>query len=259
MSIASKPGVSSAQRPLLHFARFEFKYILSAQKRREVERDMRFFLEYDPFVATRPDHKYFVRSLYYDDPVYTAFHNKIDGLYSRSKFRLRTYSEWPDEKVPMFLEIKGRHNNLVFKHRALVDSGQYDWSTIKKHRLSQLLLEQTESSSVRKQFEYELLRKQLSPVALIDYRRRPYISKYDPSFRVTFDEQLMATQTECLFPGSLQSAKNIMAGYTVLEVKFRHHLPSWFHRVIQTHELRRVSISKICAGMEKLGIAFDEN
>ena len=220
---------------------------------------MRFFLEYDPFVADRPNHKYFVRSLYYDDPIYSAFHNKIDGLHTRSKFRLRTYSDRKNENVPVFLEIKGRHNNLVFKHRASVNRDQHNLVDLKSHQLSQALLHHTEPSSVRDQFEYDLLRKQLSPIALIDYQRRPYVSKYDPSFRVTFDEQLMATQTDRLFPGRQRSAKNIMAGYTVLEVKFRHHLPSWFHRIIQTHELRRVSISKICSGMETLGMAFDEH
>jgi hypothetical protein len=51
----------------------------------------------------------------------------------------------------------------------------------------------------------------------------------------------------------------MIAGYTVLEVKFRHHMPSWFHQVIQAHELRRISISKIVTGMEALGMAFDEN
>lgn len=249
---------SSLPRSLLHFARYEFKYILSAQKRRDVEQDMRYFLQYDPFVADRPEHKYFVRSLYYDDASYSAFHNKIDGLHSRAKFRLRTYSDRQNAATPLFLELKGRHNNLVFKHRALVRAPDLDWGTLKQHSLSETLLRRTDASMVRDQFEYQLLRKRLVPVALIDYQRRPYISKYDPSFRVTFDESLMATHCACLFPDARYSAKNIMAGYTILEVKFRHHLPSWFHRVIQTHELNRVSVSKICSGMETLGLAYDE-
>jgi len=104
----------------LHFARFEFKYVLRAQKRREVESDLLYFLEYDPFVENRDNHRYFVRSLYFDDPNFTAFHDKIDGLHSRSKFRLRTYTFDSKETAPIFLEIKGRHNNLVFKHRTPV-------------------------------------------------------------------------------------------------------------------------------------------
>jgi len=102
---------------LLHFARFEFKYIMSKKQRDDVEAHLVNFLEYDPFVASTPGHKYTVRSLYYDDSSYSAFHDKIDGLHTRSKFRLRTYSKDLSEKAPFFLEIKGRNNNLVFKHR----------------------------------------------------------------------------------------------------------------------------------------------
>ena len=243
----------------LHFARFEFKYLLSSTQRKEVERDLLYFLDYDPFVADRSDHKYFVRSLYYDDPGYTAFHDKIDGLHSRSKFRIRTYAREPEEPSPLFLEIKGRHNNLVFKHRTPVRRSDSNWSALKGLKLSEMLLGEAEKSEVRDQFEYDLFRKRLQPVALIDYQRRPYISKFDPSFRITFDEQLLATKTTGLFPGGSASPRQVVSGYTIVEVKFRHHLPSWFHQVIQAHELRRVSISKIVTGMETLGMAVDEN
>jgi len=106
----------------LHFARFEFKYILPLELRDEVERELRFFLEFDPFVKAAPHHQYFVRSLYYDDPDFTCFHDKHDGLHTRWKFRVRTYTDNPGDGTPYFLEIKGRYNNLVFKHRAPVEA-----------------------------------------------------------------------------------------------------------------------------------------
>ena len=87
-SVVENTKYSEATASPLHFARFEFKYILSAAKRQAVETDLLYFLEYDPFVANRPDHKYFVRSLYFDDPAYSSFHDKIDGLMSRYKFRV---------------------------------------------------------------------------------------------------------------------------------------------------------------------------
>jgi SPX domain protein involved in polyphosphate accumulation len=125
--------------------------------------------------------------------------------------------------------------------------------------LTSTIIEKADASSITEQFKYELLRKKLRPVALIDYERRPYVSKFDPSFRLTFDEKLMATKTDQIYPLNASRPKEILPGYTVLEVKFRHLMPSWFHRIIQAHELRRVSISKICSGMETLGLAFDEN
>lgn len=247
---------SKASSPL-HFARYEFKYILSAEKREAVENDLFFFLDYDPFVESQPGHRYFVRSLYFDSPTFTAFHDKIDGVKSRYKFRARTYSDSPAEDVPLFLEIKGRHNNLVYKHRTPV--GQtIDWRTISHAQVGYELQKHASPSTVADQFRYDLLRKSLRPVALIDYQRRPYISKYDPNFRITFDEQLRATHTSQLFSNWSPAPRRILAGYTVVEVKFRHHLPAWFHQVIQAHELRRVSISKIVAGMERLNLAHDE-
>jgi len=244
----------------LDFTRFEFKYILSAAKRQAVETDLLYFLEYDPFVENRPDHKYFVRSLYFDDPTYSAFHDKIDGLKSRYKFRVRTYSSSPEMKTPVFLEIKGRHNNLVFKHRTpILREGPHE-NRLNGSWLPTEILSDAQDGSVRDQFEFDIYRKHLKPVALIDYHRRPYISKYDPGFRITFDEKLQATRTTRLFPlHNTCAPKWVIPGYTVVEVKFRHHLPSWFHQVIQAHELQRISISKIVSGMERLGLAHDEH
>jgi SPX domain protein involved in polyphosphate accumulation len=245
----------------LHFARFEFKYLLSASLREEIEKELKFFLQYDPFVADKVEHVYPVRSLYYDDPVFSAFYDKVDGLHSRSKYRIRTYSFEANKQAPVFLEIKGRHNNLVYKHRVPITSEKnLQWSHLSGDKLTSAVLKQADSSAVRDQFEFDLIRKRLQPVALIDYQRRPYISKFDSSFRITFDANLKVTRTENLFPQQNKIAtKQILSGYTVLEVKFQHHMPSWFHRLIQAYELKRISISKICSGMEVLGLAIDTN
>ena len=252
--ISDRPVKSASP---LHFARFEFKYILPLNKRHAVEKDLRYFLDYDPFVAQRPEHKYIVRSLYYDSPTFSAFHDKIDGLMSRYKFRVRTYSQALTENVPIFLELKGRHNNLVYKHRTPVELAGSAKSR-KGRSLTEKLLSCAKKSHVLDQFQYDYYRKSLRPVALIDYQRRPYISKYDPGFRITFDEQLRATETTTLFPPGGGAARRVLAGHTIVEVKFEHHLPAWFHQVIQAYELRRVSISKIVSGMERLDMAYDE-
>lgn len=244
---------------LLHFARFEFKYILPKQQRDDVEAHLVNFLEYDPFVETTPGHKYTVRSLYYDDPYYRAFHDKIDGLHTRSKFRLRTYSKDISENAPFFLEIKGRNNNLVFKHRTPVSVGDGNWPYLTGGAFTSALTNHAVPSEVLDQFQFNVLKHRLKPVALIDYQRRPYISKYDSTFRITFDEQITAFNTDNIFPESRDQCRDVLSGYTVMEVKFHHHMPSWFHRVVQAHQLKRVSISKICSGMEVLDLAYDEN
>lgn len=247
------------EKSLLHFARFEFKYILPKKLRDEVESHLVNFLQLDPFVASKVNHKYTVRSLYYDDPHYSAFHDKIDGLHTRSKFRIRTYSDEIVDQAPFFLELKGRNNNLVFKHRTPVTFEGRDWPFLRGDAFTSAILRNGIPSRVLDQFEFKVLKNGIKPVALIDYQRRPYISKYDPTFRITFDEKITAFNSDNIFPESRDQCRDVLSGFTVLEVKFHHHMPSWFHRVIQTYQLKRVSISKICAGMEVLGLAHDEN
>jgi len=234
----------------LHFHRFEFKYILGEELRREVEGELRFFMDFDPFVARNPRFRYFVRSLYYDDAFFSHYYDKIDGQLHRSKFRLRTYNDDPAKACAAFLEIKGRHNNMVFKHRTPIDEGIECFFQAGERDVTRRILERAAGGEILDRFRFDVLRKGIQPVMLIDYYRRPYVSKYDPEFRVTFDEKLRATKTDTLHPGKGARERSVMRGYTIMEVKFRFHVPSWFHRIIQSCELDRVSVSKICKGIE---------
>lgn len=237
---------------VLDFSRFEFKYVLRKSQREVVEAELGFFMQLDPFVHQEDHNRYFVRSLYFDDPQHSAFHDKMDGLKHRSKFRIRTYGTHPGE-APVFLEEKGRHDNRVFKHRVqLVDTGTEVSAT---QLIGKIISAETSDRDLSDKFTYDYFRKQIKPVALIDYYRRPYISKYDHEFRVTFDEELRATETDKLFPD--RSARRLLPGYTVMEVKFGRTVPAWFHRIIQSNQLRRGPLSKICEGMQTLNIASE--
>ncbi|MEZ6005441.1 MAG: polyphosphate polymerase domain-containing protein [Planctomycetota bacterium] len=246
-----------AAKTKLHFSRFEFKYLLPAKLRAEVESELSHFVEFDPFVEGRPDHRYLVRSLYWDDRRLSAFRDKIDGVMVRSKFRIRTYTTDPDEPVPRFLEIKGRNNNLVVKHRTPVDIGT-ESSQVAGDSLAELVMANAVEGPIQQEFSFQRYRRRIQPYCLIDYQRRPFVSRFDPEFRLTFDEELTATRTDRLFPKRTDRTVRVAPGYTVMEVKFRHHLPSWFHRIIQGYELRRLSFSKICEGTVALGLADED-
>ena len=119
-----------------------------------------------------------------------------------------------------------------------------------RRKLTQAVLARTQEGAVLDRFRFDLERRRLRPVMLIDYERRPYVSRFDPEFRLTFDDTLRATRTPSLHPAPGENARDVLSGYTIMEVKFRHHVPSWFHRILQSYDLRRQSISKVCKGME---------
>ncbi|HZN38401.1 MAG TPA: polyphosphate polymerase domain-containing protein [Planctomycetota bacterium] len=247
--------MATEARTPLHFSRFEFKYVLNRRRREEVEAALQHFVELDPYVANRPQHNYFVRSLYFDNEAHSAFHDKMDGLLTRSKFRIRTYGHGLDDPAPWFLEIKGRHNNLVFKHRTPL-AGQFDKRT-SGYELSQVVLRHATPGTVLEKFEFELYRRQIRPMVLVHYLRRPYLSKFDPAFRLTFDSQLSAVASDAMFSDTAAMPFPMLRGYTVMEVKFRRHVPAWFHRILQAFDLRRESVSKICAGMQALDLCTE--
>ena len=87
-------------------------------------------------------------------------------------------------------------------------------------------------------------------------RLRVRVAPFDPDFRLTFDHDIQACASAEMFPRGA-NMRAVLPGRTVMEVKFRHHVPSWFHSIIQAYELRRVSVSKICAGMSTLGLQLE--
>jgi len=232
-----------------HFLRYEFKYILDDDRRKKIEEELSHFMQLDPFVERFENRKYLVRSLYFDDPFYTFYYEKTDGLMHRQKFRIRTYSMEYDETIPIMLELKGRYNNFVYKHRT-----ELKHDNESRHDVFELLESLDQGKPISKQFTYDRFRKRIKPIMLIDYQRRAFQSKYDYEFRITFDGELYGTQTTNLFPDNKVHRRALIDGFTIMEVKFRKHVPPWFHRIMIKYQLNRVSISKYCTGMESTAL-----
>jgi len=226
-----------------NFLRYEFKYILNNSLKQSVEKELRHFMQLDRFVERFENKKYLVRSLYFDDPVYTFYYEKTDGLMHRQKFRIRTYSLQYDENIPILLELKGRYNNFVYKNRTQI---AHNKDLIHDAFLLTDNIIKKKHNNVFEQFSYDRFRKNIKPVMLIDYQRRAYQSKYDYEFRITFDGELYGTHTTDLFPKDEVKKRKLIDGYTIMEVKFRKHVPPWFHRIMIKYQLNRVSISKYC-------------
>ena len=49
------------------------------------------------------------------------FFEKVDGMKTRRKYRLRTYGKSLEENAPIFFEVKGRNLERTYKKRMNVD------------------------------------------------------------------------------------------------------------------------------------------
>jgi len=249
------PLITGRSEQTEDFARYEFKYLLNFEQRKNIEEEISHFMEFDGHVHKELENSYFVRSLYFDTEDAINYYEKIDGVGARRKFRIRTYSQEHEETVPIYLELKGRQIERTFKQRISIEREHLSLLTDPERHYE--FLDCFPENWLAERFVFESDRKRIKPMVLVDYIRRPYTSEFDLNFRITFDDRLNAVAVDQLFVGQEQSWKHHLPGYTILEVKFHRRIPAWFHRILQAYNLRRLSISKFCKGMESCNLAID--
>ena len=249
-------GQTSPEINIEKFARYEFKYLLRSELFHKLVEEIAHFMEYDGYVHPELNDSYFVRSLYFDDDLATNYYEKIDGIKVRRKFRIRTYEVTAEQEAPIYLEEKGRTIERTYKRRTQIMTDHLPLF-YNPQLNSEQILKLYSGADLVESMVFNTLRKNLKPRVLVDYLRKPFTSEYDAHFRVTFDTALKASSVASLFPDSAANWIRAEAGYTILEVKFNRRIPAWFHKILQAYNMRRLSISKFCKGMEVCNLAQD--
>ena len=212
--------------------RHEWKHELNYLDLLSIRARLRAVMEPDPHTI---DGKYYIRSLYFDNPNDKALREKLDGVNLREKFRIRYYN---GDTSLIHLEKKSKVNGLGTKFsarlsaeeaQAVVD-GDIDWMLASEHPLVQEL--------------YCKMRYQgMGPKTIVDYTREPFI--YAPgNVRVTFDYDIRTgmKSTDFLNPACV----TIPAGDApiLLEVKWDAFLPSIIRDVVQMPGRHAAAFSK---------------
>jgi hypothetical protein len=236
--------------PKLHFHRYEFKYFVSGDKLAAVLRELELRLQRD--MHSDLAGSYFVRSHYFDTDDFAVYHEKVAGLRERYKFRLRNYSSGPNFSDPLFLELKGKVDNLVHKHRMVLDPQKTEIAlSTDTTALAELILESGKMNGTGSRFVFDVFRKRISPSVIVDYQRTAFENSADPDFRATLDREILSIRAG--HDGHPRGpALPITGDLQILEIKFRYRLPRWFHRLIQELQLERVSISKFAVATEQV-------
>ena len=197
--------------------RHEYKYLISRQSAELLKRRLPHFMQRDSHAGSSGT--YTIRSLYFDDPDFTAFREKVDGVDNRTKYRIRCY----DYSAKLFrLEKKEKKGHLTRK------TGQ----TI--HPYDVLSLQKTPTQRCPKTPEglTEELRllcaaRGTRPMVLVDYDRTPFVC-VSGNTRITLDENLR-TDPYCrdIF-GPINAMIPVMEpDQVILEVKFDDFLPGY--------------------------------
>lgn len=215
--------------------RHEVKHIISPGDAAAIRANLTAVAELDPHA--RDKGCYCIRSLYFDDPLDTALHEKLDGVNERKKFRIRYYN---DDLGYIMLECKIKRDGVGCKpqERLTKDEteriirGDINWMAASGKPLLVLLYA-------------EMKTRQLKPKTVVQYKRVPFI--YAPgNVRVTIDWDIRTGPPgEFLNPEglTLPVEDNVM----LLEVKWDEYLPSVIRRAAALRSKIPTAFSKYAA------------
>jgi hypothetical protein len=222
----------SEQRRVL---RHELKYMLSEQDylwlRDRVSAVMSLDAHADPIRRG-----YHVRSLYFDDAYDSALFEKVDGILSRRKFRIRIY-QFSDRCI--LLEKKAKAAYYTIKDSVSITREQCDRILAGEYDVLH-----GAPSPVLQEFYAMAATRQFTPKVIADYFREAYVCPAG-NVRVTFDLDIRSGQyARDLFSGRPSSLPVLPPGQHVMEVKFDGFLPRHIAALIQEKPGERIAVSK---------------
>jgi SPX domain protein involved in polyphosphate accumulation len=230
----------------LHFRRFEFKYLLSRNLVNLILPILLNHMHLDPYAKKKGS--YLVSSIYYDSPEFHTYHEKIDGVNPRKKYRLRFYQEKPDPKQNIFFEVKRRDDVVVTKDRVLIKTKDLSKDNLlnifKKHAINE---NQTYS-----EIYTDFLKHNLQEKVFLSYTRIPFFSNYDFDTRVTIDQDITAQKLNSANNLNQNAKSDVYPQLSILELKCNNLIPEWFNNIVHQYSLQRVSFSKYATSVNSL-------
>jgi len=190
---------------------------------------------------------YYIKSLYFDNVDDEAFHEKIDGVDKRMKYRLRIYN--CDDKFIKF-EIKNKLNNYMYKDTALVK--MKDAQAIQQGDYEVLL---DYDDPVLNKIYYNFKCDHYRPVVVNHFLRDAYC--YDlNNIRITFDKYLEKDIVGLdIFDRNLSMGRIFPDEVIIMEIKYHHFIPEWLKPILQIPSFEKCAISKYCMSrMERVDL-----
>jgi hypothetical protein len=216
----------------------ELKFILEPALAGRVREWARIHLDPDPHGAGTAGDEYLTTSLYFDTEEFHVYQRR--GSFGRSKYRIRRYGA----ADAAFLERKLREPTILAKRRTLVPLTGLE-------RLEQAC----DSAWSGGWFHARVNARRLRPVCQVAYRRTARVSTATGDVvRLTLDDTLMAQPASAIGFREPRGVP-VLDGRQILELKFRHHPPAVFKRLVEEFALTPAPASKYRLSMAALGDA----
>lgn len=213
--------------------RHEIKYNINSIDDRILSERLRKLFLHDRHADSHGSYR--VSSLYFDTPYDKALKEKMVGVKSREKFRIRYYG---DDMSFIRLEKKYKNGDLCAKRSAALTYEEV--RDIMKGRIA-FLAEREDGLLV--EFYSKLKGQLLKPKTVVTYEREAFL--YAPgNVRMTIDRDLRSGMADAAFPADRKKLVSMSDDLRVLEVKYDSFLPDIVKIAVQGPDRRRTAFSK---------------
>lgn len=227
--------------------RLEYKYLVPYTSLDQLRKDLLLYLRRDAYSDRRTEQEYIVRSIYYDTVHYSCYYEKLDGVHSRNKFRIRAYNDFSPES-DVFTEIKHKYDNFISKSRARVP---YDRMMATLKGATDHIQPQPGEEANFERFHYYYHLRSLEPKILVTYHREAYECKFGSQLRITIDKNVRSKPVREL--NSLFDDDGLISANHrefIFEIKFFQVLPKWICTVLDKYNLTRIAVSKYTSSID---------
>jgi len=214
--------------------RHELKYMINQSDYIQLKSRLETILTLDKNAVSKGS--YHIRSLYFDDQYNRAYHEKEDGVFARTKFRIRIYN-FSDEIIR--LEKKEKFDSYISKVSTTISKEMYH--KILAGKLTHL---DVIGDELLTEFYAQVKVNRLRPRIIVDYERIPFTHKHG-NVRITFDKSLKTVLNNVdILRTDTQIYSVIGEEQMILEVKFDDYLPKYIREVLTLHHHQHMSASK---------------
>lgn len=216
--------------------RHEYKFLISSSAAALLKCRLAGLMPRDPHAGENG--QYVIRSLYFDDPNFSAYEEKTAGVRDREKYRLRCYNY---NTGFVRLERKEKRGDLTRKKGQTVTQAQARALQNGEYTL-------TEEDSLLQEFSHKIA-SGLRPAVLVDYDRTPFVCSAGQT-RITIDENIRTKPYDAdLWAANTAMIPVLEGGQAVLEVKFNDFLPQYLARALEDIPKVHLAVSKyvLCA------------
>ena len=213
------------------FKRYELKYMLIPEQKEKILEAMSPYMELDKYGRTT------IRNVYFDTDSYRLVRRSIEKPAYKEKLRIRSYSQATANST-VFVELKKKYEKVVYKRRLpLCEADAMSW--ICREQACPF------DTQISREIDYFIdFYGKLKPTVFLAYEREAYYDKGGADFRVTFDDNILARQTNVNLCSNVYGEQILPEGNVLMELKCSGGIPLWMVEVLSRERIYKTSFSK---------------